>query len=473
MSKKNAILLLLVLFAVTGYGQYQSPNTQGFNPVVDSGLVGQYCQGASSTNNNRTPIWFWLDISGLAPNATYRYYASMDTLNSSPSTNGAGNCYLINKISGTIRRTSNVSMTNPLGYDSLLADSAGHYSFWFGVEPTGNGRYLPGTTIYPKIMLNNGAGGSTVMYRIDATAYPVSVINYGTTNSPLQGTALYDSLSATPKNMICLYDTVTATGRPISIAITEDDGMDLFAVSSIANFYQNMVDTLPMHWGTIIPNQLANGVRALEERSFTTGSTIDVVTDADGWWCSGVNTANMSGGSAGTYLNSTFSLSSSAVIPDTAWAGLPANFNASSNAANATYTWDFGDTSTATGAMTSHTYYNAGVVSVQVVVSTGGCSDTIWHNVIVLLGLTIPRHTQLAFDITPNPSDGNVNITSKTSTEKHVSVYNVLGDVAYTTSFSGNNTSLDLTGLEKGVYFIRVEEDIPGGKTATKRIVIQ
>ncbi len=471
--KKNAILLLILALATTGYSQIASPNSPAGGPTVLSSLVPQYCQGSSTTNNNRVPVWFWVELTGLQLNATYRYHTALDTLNTAPTSNGAGNPYLINTTSGTIRRILNPSMTSNTGYDSLVASSNGTYAGWFAVEPTGNGRFVAGTILYPKIMLNNGAGGSTVMYRILVPNDSIMVINFGATNSALEGTALYDSLPSTPKNFICLYDNVASNGRPISIAISEDDGLSLSGVTSIAAFYRNNVDSLSMHWGTIIPNNLANGVRSLEERNFATGAIVNATTDADGWWCSGTNTANMTGGNAGSYLNSTFTLSSSASIPDTVWANLSANFNATSNAPNATYTWDYGDATAGTGATTSHTYTTSGIVSVSVIISTGGCSDTIWHNVVVLLGSSIPRHITLGFEIFPNPSSGVFNINAKNDAEKEIEVYNVLGETVYTSTFTGTSYTADLTSLQKGVYFMRIRDISAGGKTGTKRIIIE
>ena len=469
MSIKNAILAVFTLTALSAYSQ-----SIGGGPAITNAVVPQYCQGMTPTNNNRVPIWFWAQVSGLVPGATYRYYTTMDSMNASPTSNGAGVPMLVNMVSGTIRRTTNPGLTNSAGHDSLMADNTGQYSGWFGVDASGNGRYVPGATLYPLLVMNNGTTGSTsVAYRILFSAYPVMVINFGTTNSPTEGTALYDSLNSAPKNFNCLYDNVSATGRPISIAITENDGCDLYAVSSTATFYKNNVDTLSMRWGTIIPNTLANGIRAIEERAFSGGNVVDIVTDADGWWCSGVNTVNMTGGNTGTYLNSTFSLTASANIPDTAWVGLPANFDVTTNDPNASVSWDFGDTATGSGASTSHTYTSAGTVSVTVIISNGGCSDTIWHNVVVQLGLYVPRHLQLAFDVSPNPSSGVFNVKSKSAAEKEVFIYNVLGEQVYSTTFSGNTTSIDLSGLEKGVYFMRVEENVQGGLKMTKRIVIQ
>ncbi len=470
--KKNAILLVLMLSAILGNAQ---TTPLGGGPIVSMAFVPQYVQGNNGTNNNRTPFWCWVELSGLTPGSTYRYYPSMDSLNASPTSNGAGNAYLVNGTSGTIRRTTNVSMTNPAGFDSLIATNAGTWAGWIGIEPTGNGRFTPGNTLYVKLMLNNGAGGTTVAHRLFVSGDNVMVINYGTTSqAPTEGTALYDSLNAAPKNFICLYDNVTATGRPISIAIVEDDEMDLHPVTSISGFYRNNVDTLPMHWGTIIPNALANGIRSIEERTFVGATGVDTVMDADGVWCSGINTVDMSGGSAGTYLNSTFSLSSSASIPDTVWVNLSANFNATTNDTSATITWDFGDTtSTVTGASVTHTYTSGGLYSVTVIISNGGCSDTIWHNIVVMLGTSTPRIIQLGYTIAPNPSNGMFNISATSSIEKEIEVYDVLGNLVYTQTFSGTNTAADLTALDKGVYFMRISENVQGGKTATKRIVIQ
>lgn len=460
--KKNAILFALTLLALNTTAQI----------TVNNAIVPQYAQGNSTTNNGRTAIWNWISLSGLTPNATYRYYTTMDTANASPTSNGVGNTYFVNAASGTVRRTANTSMTSYGNYDSLTADSSGVYSGWFGCEPTGNGRFTPGNTIYPKIIMNNGNGGTSVANRVFLTSYPIAVINYGTTSTGTEGSALYDSLDAAPKNFILLYDNTAGTGRPISIAIVENDGLGLTGVSSVAAFYRNSVDSMPFHWGTIIPNGLSTGIRGIEERDFATGAVVDLTGDADGWWCSGINTANMSNGNTAQFLNSTFSLSSAASIPDTVWVNLSANFNASSNDPNASITWDFGDTSTASGASVTHTYTSSGIFSVTAIISNGGCSDTIWHNVVVMLGTNVPRQLTLGFDIFPNPTTGIINVNAKTAAEKEVIVYNVLGTEVFSQTFTGTSSAIDLSSLQKGVYFMRVRETA-GGKNATKRIVIE
>jgi hypothetical protein len=443
-------------------------------PGVLAAIVPQVVQGTTvSTNNTRVPFWFWGEINGLTPNATYHYFVAIDTVNSSLTSNGAGLPYLINPITRTIRRILNPSMTANTGFDSLVADNTGTIRGWFGVEPTANGRFTPGFTVYPKIMLNNGAGGTAVVTRLLFQSFPVTVIGFGTTSmSATQGSALYDSLNAATKNFICVYDNVNATGRPVEIAIVENDSLYLKQLPSTAPFYKNKVDSLDFHWGTIIPNNLPNGVRALEERMFGTGTPVDTVTDADGIWCYGTNTINMSNGGVGMYLNSTFVLNGSAMFPDTTWTGFNTTFTANSNSPNSTYTWNFGDLGTGTGSVVTHTYLTPGIMNAFVIISTGGCSDTIYHTVVVELSTGVITPLPLSFLITPNPTDGELFISTKDNNEKIINVVNVLGEIISSQALTGNKISIDLSNQTPGVYFVEVTDKITG-KSGVKKIVLQ
>jgi hypothetical protein len=459
-------ILILLAFALPGFAFAGGPS-------ILSSIVPQFIEGTQPTNNNRVPFWFWGQINGLTPGATYHYYVAIDTLNAAATSNGAGLPYLINPITRTIRRILNPSMTANTGYDSLVANNVGVIEGWFGIEPTGNARFTPGATIYPKIMLNNGAGGTTVAIRLLFSSAPVTVISFGTVSmSATEGSALYDSLDAAPKNFICAYDNTPAVGRPVGIGIVENDSLYLRQFPSTANFYRIKVDSLNFHWGIIVPNNLPNGIRALEERAFSTAAIVDVVTDADGIWCYGSNTVNMSNGVQGMYLNSTFVLSSSAVIPDTTWTGISTAFSASSNSPNSTYSWNFGDLGTGTGANVNHTYLAPGVVNVQVIISTGGCSDTINQTVVVLLSTGIITPMPLSFQVMPNPTNGEFYITTKDRNEKMITVTDLLGQIIYSEMQSGNKISIDITGQNPGVYMIEVRDKVTG-KSGVKKIVFQ
>lgn len=276
--------------------------------TVNSAKVPAYMQGVNGTNNSRTPFWFWAELTGLTPNAKYRFYTSIDTLNASATSNGAGNPLLINMTSGTVRRTTSISLSNPAGCDSLFADASGNYKGWFGVEPTGNGRFAPGKTVYPKLILNNGAGGTTVANRVLLSAYPVTVINFGTNSgAAIEGSAIFDSIannSVPAKSFVFVYDNNAASGRPVSAAIVENDGLILTAVTSIAAFYKDSVDGRSYRWGTIIPNNLAAGLNMVEVVDFANTSVLQTysLTNNDGQWCS-LNTVNPSNGSSPVFLH--------------------------------------------------------------------------------------------------------------------------------------------------------------------------
>ncbi|HCF63828.1 MAG TPA: lysyl endopeptidase, partial [Chitinophagaceae bacterium] len=63
-------------------------------------------------------------------------------------------------------------------------------------------------------------------------------------------------------------------------------------------------------------------------------------------------------------------------FPATICAGSPAAFTNTTTPVGADATWDFGDGTTSTQNNPSKTYTNPGTYTVQLVVSSGGCSDT-------------------------------------------------------------------------------------------------
>ncbi len=429
--------------------------------TVTTAMVPQYIQGNSGTNNNRTPFWFWAELSGLTPGATYRFYSAVDSIGAAPTSNGAGNPYLINQVSKTFRRSTNASLIAVAGHDSLTADNTGGAKGWFGVEPSGNGRFTPGKIVFPKLVLNNGAGGTAVANRVDLSTYTVTVLNFGTTSgNALQGSALYDSAIVSlvaPKSFAALYDNNVYTGRPLSLAVVEDDAMYLRSIAAIANFYQNQVDSIPQRWGTIIPNANPNGVQGLQYFDFSTAMPINPpqYTDNDGNWCSGALTVSPNNGTTGLYLNSNFSLTGTAGGPDTLTTGSLGTFTVGTNGVSPAYTWDFGDGS-ATSANPTHTYTATGTYTVTVIIQTPYCGIVATHTVEVIAGTSgIKNTTPFNMSISPNPSNGVFMVNSFPG-EKKVSVLNSLGAVVH--EFSTNDLSfvVNISTLPKGMYWLRV-----------------
>jgi hypothetical protein len=437
-------------------------------------FVPKFIEGNSPTNNERVPFWFWAEITGLTPGATYRFYSTMDTANASATSNGAGNPYLVNMTSQTVRRTTNASLSNSAGHDSLVAGNSGTYSGWFGVEPSGNARFAPGNTVYPKIILNNGAGGTSVATRLILTNDSISVLDIDTVAfSNVDGSAMYDSVNAPPKSFVAVYDNVpTFPARPLNIGIVEGDGMNLNVVTSIATFYRNMVDTFPGRYGVIIPNLNADGVRYVEAISFS-GTQLFLLSDDDGIWCSGLDTRNPNWGGTAGYLNSSFTFTASATIADTTFTTINTSFIGTSNDSNATYSWDFGDATTGTGANATHVYTNPGTYMVQVIIGNGGCSDTIMQAIVVELFTTVPfQQPTLWFSISPNPTNGELNIVTKDNHLKTIVVMNMLGETIHSQQSSGYNNQVKLEGQTPGFYFVRIKDEVTG-RIGTRKIVLQ
>lgn len=447
--------------------------------TVTNSIVPQYTQGSSPTNNNRVPYYFWAELSGLTPGATYKYYTAMDTLGSSSTSNGAGNPLLINETSGTFRRTTNASLSNPANYDSLTASNTGTYMGWFGVEPTNNGRYTIGKHVHPQINMNNGAGGGSITNRVKLTGTMVKVINFGTTSGDtLRGSALFDSVSvivAVPKMFVMLYDNVSGTGRPISGSVVEMDGINQNVVTSYENYYRDSVDQFNNRWGAIIPNANPNGIRYVEYRDFTNAvAQSTTYTDNDGMWCSGANTVNPGNGTTPLYLGENFSLQGTTTVPDTAYTQSGTLMSASTNGSGAQYTWDFGDGSpTDTNQSPTHTYAVPGTYTVTVIIQTPNCGITLTDTIIVLLGTSIAPVNPIAnaFTLSPNPSsDGRIELHFANASARTITIFNTIGEQLRQQRNADQKMNFDLRDLPAGVYFVRVTEN---GNVFTRKLILK
>ena len=96
--------------------------------------------------------------------------------------------------------------------------------------------------------------------------------------------------------------------------------------------------------------------------------------------------------------------------------------------------------------------------------------DDLFINFKPIIDTTLnPVQEELNLSISPNPSDGIVNITSGLKQKYNISVYNILG----VRLFSDDNFTdgpLDLNFLPKGTYFITVDN---GTDRITKRFVLK
>ena len=265
------------LFSFAASGQAQNLTQTGFAGV----LVPQYMASGSST---RLPIMYRATVSGLTANTSYRYYtqAALATVFGTASS-GAGNPLL--PISGNFLTLSSPGLTTAGTYDTFTTDANGSYTGWFGFVNTGNAAFTAGNTVYPSITLNAGGTGTAISKRL-ALDVGILVQAFATTAGANNCSFIQSTSSATAKNIVVLYDNVGGTGRPLAIVPAESIGV---AIGSVITGYSTSAGT----WNTSIPNNNANGVRRIEQRSLSAGAIVGYSTDADGSWPTGpINTVN-------------------------------------------------------------------------------------------------------------------------------------------------------------------------------------
>jgi hypothetical protein len=99
----------------------------------------------------------------------------------------------------------------------------------------------------------------------------------------------------------------------------------------------------------------------------------------------------------------------------------------------------------------------------QSVVSAG------WNAIITCTGsLGTQDNDIIDFSYYPNPTNGNVNITSKTEITQ-VEVFNVTGQLLYKKAVSDLNTNVDISSFATGTYFFKLKFD--GEKEANFKVI--
>jgi hypothetical protein len=262
-------------------------------PGLTELIVPQYAEAANSTT--RLPAMFRATLTGLNASTTYRYWSGAVISTDAATANGAGNPLFMDD-SYTFYTTSTGFTTVGSTCSQFTTDASGNYTGWFGLVPTGNARFTAGNTIYLRIMLNDGAGGTSVVTRLSTTS-GITVVAFGAGSG--DATGVYALASYTAKNVIALYDNTAGTGRPLATAVVQNEGA---TIASAVAFY-SALDGTAGAWGTLIPNALATGVQRIEERAYATGNIVSSLTDLDGIWNPGaISTVNPTGGTTAINL---------------------------------------------------------------------------------------------------------------------------------------------------------------------------
>ena len=293
--KKNFIVICLLMLASMAKAQ-----------TITDVFLPQYIQGVGNFNaadDRKVPFVSRMKLSGLLPAHTYRYYNRF-VQDSATTSTGSGS-YILVKDTGNFVRVTLASLAIAGRYGEFTTDAGGSYTGWFANEPTTASIFMPGTTIYLRVVLNNGNGGGAVDRMLTASS-PIKVINYGTTNDSLSGTGLRCTplKNGSPKQFVFLYDNILGQlsgRRPITGTFIESDGTANTIANGYAPFYADSVDGVNKAWGTIIPNNLPNGILHIAQYSLLDGQYARFpYLSFDGKWPSvnrtKTNTRNATGG---------------------------------------------------------------------------------------------------------------------------------------------------------------------------------
>ncbi len=283
---KQIFIALLMLLSFSGFAQ-----------TVTEVYYPKYVQGVGNANppdDRKVPYACRMQVNGLTPNATYRFYSLFG--NQPTGNTGIGGYIVVNQ-AGNFQRVTSATLSVAGRFQTATADAAGSFTAWFIVEPSSDISFAPGSTLYWRIFLNNGNNGTAVVTRITA-ANPVTVLGWGSTPTLGSGIRNTNLAGYTPKNFVMLWDNVASTGRPETGAFVESDGTrNLSALNAdptnegYAPFYGDNVDGVNGAWGTIIPNNLANGIGNVTQFSLVNAAVVNSCTSATGVY-GAANTAN-------------------------------------------------------------------------------------------------------------------------------------------------------------------------------------
>jgi PKD repeat protein len=134
--------------------------------------------------------------------------------------------------------------------------------------------------------------------------------------------------------------------------------------------------------------------------------------------------------------------------------------------------WNFGDGSPiTTGQNPSHQYANEGTYNVCATVTNNCGTNTICKSVLVTRSNSLEQITSVGKIILyPNPATQQLNVESEVL-RGQIKITNALGQTAIYLPIRSNKTTLDVSSLSNGIYFIQIENET--GKSTTIKFVKQ
>ena len=91
-----------------------------------------------------------------------------------------------------------------------------------------------------------------------------------------------------------------------------------------------------------------------------------------------------------------------------------------------------------------------------IVTSASGCTDT--SDCMMVSSLAISDLDAVSIELYPNPTNGKLNIQVQDSETHTVSVMDAMGRVVLPAFEMTSNTSIDLSTMNNGVYFVKIDQ---------------
>lgn len=257
-------------------------------PAMTTDIVPQYINAriASGTCNSSTsafpiPVFARVTFTNLTPNTTYRYNTGLATDQVLTSTGGGFNIHY-NANDNTYFYAAGKSLATA-GEFSTFSTLPGQTSksVWINLVSSTNAAFQELGTIYWRVALGDNDGNLINRFQLAQTSIPLRT---GTLSTQATG-IVDDNSQLTEKNYVLLYDNTAGTGRPLSIALVQRQGTLVAGAETFYATRQNVASS----WATFVPNNLATGVRRIEERDAVTGNIVNAIVSNDGLW-NGVQT---------------------------------------------------------------------------------------------------------------------------------------------------------------------------------------
>jgi hypothetical protein len=396
-------------------------------------------------------------------------------------------------------------VTSPVADAASLSDVTNECSVASIIAPTATDNcsgIITGTTatIFPITMqgttivtwtFNDGNGNSSIQSQnvviLDITAPVISGcpsnITINANNTACTGIASWidpaatDNCTAIPSmsashNTAFVFPLGTTT---VTYTVSDDNGN-----ASACSFDVTVVNDL--NATVTFANVLCNGGATGAVDLTVTGGAIPYTFD----WNSGAYTSeDLNGIAAGSYtgvltdangcidggtivITEPSALSSSAITTDEMIAN-DGSIDLTVAGGIAPYTYDWNGPAGFTSLLEDPSGLTAGTYTVAYT-DVNGCMNTM--NVIVGTQVGITETGIFSFSVYPNPSNGIINLTLSNlyDNEANVEIWNVLGEIVYSTSVNTASSQLNIEAIGSGTYFIRVQT---GSKIETSKIIIQ